>query len=326
VVVAEAAPQAAPTARKEDLFRSSVVVTGTHYSTTTLVGRIVGAAPEFHVVHEPLNAKPTLSYDSLAPDRWYQYYDDAAYPELRRALMRYMFFEDAAAHTLRRVARIREPYDVLRVGRYVTDSVPRRLRPKRAVFKDPFLVFSARTLQARDGLFVLITVRHPCAFAESLARRARQFDFRSLQQPSLLALLPEFAERIDEYATRSKPVLEQAALLWTIVYAFAQRRLVPDARTRVIRQEDIVADPQRVVGEMLAFVGASRTPAVDAFVQAAIGESDVPKPSFRDRYVQRNARETLDKWKDRLGAGDQAAVMAIAAEVAAAYGYGEPGV
>ncbi|NNC60428.1 MAG: hypothetical protein HKO05_10610 [Erythrobacter sp.] len=55
--------------RPDPMLARSVIVTGTHYSTTTLVGALLQTAPEFHLLHEPLNPWPTLSYDSLEPSR-----------------------------------------------------------------------------------------------------------------------------------------------------------------------------------------------------------------------------------------------------------------
>src|SRR5690349_18063982 len=63
----------------ESLYRSSVVVTGSFYSTTTLLGAILAQSPHFNLVHEPLNFEPPLSFRSVGTKHWYEYYDEARY-------------------------------------------------------------------------------------------------------------------------------------------------------------------------------------------------------------------------------------------------------
>ena len=211
---------------REALFANSVVVTGTHYSMSTLTGKIIGQAPEFHVVHEPLNAEPSLSYSSLNPEHWYEYYNGSRYDGMRAALYGYAYGAGAIKGTLDRLPRIRSARDVLRVGKYAWTNLAFRCRPRRVVFKDPFLAFSGADLQARDGLYVVLSVRHPCGFAESLKRRGRGFDFNNLSdQPALLEAMPDMAELIKEYAATTQPIVAQAALLWRVIYEFSKATL-----------------------------------------------------------------------------------------------------
>lgn len=309
-----------PTTTPDQLYRASVIVTGTHYSATTLVGRMLECASEFHLLHEPLNAQPTLGYDSLAPEHWYEFYDEARYPQLRAALIRYLTAQGFAGEVARRALRIRRPRQLLEVGRYVERKLPFLRQAKPVIFKDPFLAFSARTMQREDGLKVVLTVRHPCGFAESLARKTGNFAFTDLLQPALLEALPGEADLIAKFAHEEQSPLEQAALLWRLVYGFAAQYLVDDPRTHVVRQDDLALEPDATLDALLAFLGIARNARFDAFIEDNL-RAEATDYSGKGAYYRRNAKETLGKWRERLDAGDQARIMAIAGPYAGRFGY-----
>lgn len=309
---------------KDQLFSQSVIVTGTHYSMSSLTGQILGEAPEFNVVTEPLNASPTLSYTAIGAPYWYSYYDDSQYKELRTALMDCMLGQGVVGESISRVGRVRSFKDVLRIGKYAAANMKRLVRPKRAVFKDPFLAFSGRTLQERDGLSIILCLRHPCAFAESMKRRGDGFEFSNLaDQPSLMAALPkEDTKQILEFVEKRRPVIEQAALLWKIVYRFAESHYLDHPKTYLIRQEDLANGPVKEVDRLFNALNATRTPNVDAFLKASLNaKTPVDFNSGTSSYVHRNAKATAKKWKKRLASKEISRIFDIAGETAARYGY-----
>lgn len=304
------------------LYRSSLVVTGTHYSMTTLAGRLLECLPEFHLLHEPTNAEPTLSYDALDPPHWYEYYDDSRYEDLRAPLESYMRAGSFPAALARRLLKVRSPRHALEIARYVERKLPFLRSTKPVIFKDPFLAFSARTMQQVDGLKVVLTVRHPCGFAESLARKAGTFDFADLAQPALLEALPDMAADILRFRDEPRPAIEQAAMLWAVVYGFAKRYLVPDARTFVLRQDDLVLETDATLDRLLGFIGVPRNPAIDTFAEENL-RAEGSDFSGSGAYYKRDGKEALVKWRERVSDADRARVRAITGDIAASYGYGE---
>nr|WP_137677112.1 sulfotransferase domain-containing protein [Parerythrobacter lutipelagi] len=305
---------------RDELFRSSVVVTGTHYSMTTLVGRILGASPDFHLVHEPTNASPTLSYDSIRPDGWYRFYDGAEYEELRGFLIRIMRGEGIAGSAARRISEARTSKECLQVARYLQRKLPMRLSRKRAVFKDPFLLFSARNLQRQDGLKVILTVRHPAAFAESFMRAGNGFDFTDLVQPPLLAAVPELACDLRQAAASPPPIIVQAGLLWRAVYGFADAYLRDDPRTLVLVQDELIADIPGTLSRLFEFAGARQNSSTAKLVAKAFGGTGRDFAGTGS-YITRNPSGILGKWKSRLSADDIAHLRAATGDLAERYGY-----
>ncbi|UIP07236.1 hypothetical protein LY632_02220 [Erythrobacter sp. SDW2] len=308
--------------RPDPLLARSVIVTGTHYSTTTLVGALLHTAPEFHLLHEPLNPEPTPSYDSLGPPRWYEYYDDSRWEELHDNLARILQRGPVIPEFLARLGRARSPKQLGQALRYAQRKFPVLLARKPAILKGPFLAFSALTLQQRAGCKVVLCVRHPGAFAESLLRKTDGFCFRDLaSQPALMAMLPDEADEIARSAREDRTPLEQAALLWRVVYGFAANHLLPDPRTTLVRQEDFMGHRDATARRLLAFIGGTETAATRRFLiqnfQTRAGDSD------RDSYIRRDPRLATMKWRQRLSGEDVKLLQTMTAPLAATFGYGE---
>lgn len=310
-------------ATAEQLFAQSVVVTDTHYSTTTLMGAILGCSSHFHVVQEPLNAEPTLGFHSLAPVQWYHYDYDEGYPALRAGLIGAMRGAPPLwRNVVERAAKIRSRHDVLRVAKYTATNLRLRIQPRPAVFKDPFLAFSAASLQGEDGLKVVLCLRHPCAFAESLRRRDAGFDFANQLQPALLETLPDLADDIRLFAQKPQSLLEQAALLWRVVYQFAAETYLDDPRSVTMRQDDLVAAPQSEVARLFDGLGLAQEPAVEQFVQEALNAgASADFAGVGGSYVHRDGQQTLNKWHERVTPEEMVLVRRRVGPVAERYGY-----
>ncbi|ABC64611.1 hypothetical protein [Erythrobacter litoralis] len=303
-----------------DLLQRSVVVTGTHYAATTVVGSLLATAPEFHMLHEPLNPEPTRSYDSIRPPHWYEYYDEARVDELQRGLVR-MFGRTASVSELaKRTAGARSGQELMRALRYAQRKRPFVTSPRPAVIKDPFMAFSAATLQQKAGLKVVLCVRHPGAFAESFLRKSGQFDFRHLAgQPALLEKLPRDAAAIKAFAADPPSPEEQAALLWRVVYGFAASHLLADPRTCMIRQEDLAAAREATIDGLFAFAGATAGRDTARFVERNFTSG--PADHEGRSYIARDPEQAAGKWRERLGRQAIETVRALTGPLARDFGY-----
>mgnify|MGYP000117886545 CR=1 FL=1 len=303
-----------------DLLQRSVIVTGTHYSMTTLVGRLLATAPEFHILHEPTNPEPTLSYVSINPPNWYEFYTSERVAELADFLAKAIVGRGFPAELMRRATTVRSPRQALQVVRYCQRTLPMMLKPQPAVLKDPFLIFSAAALQEMFGMQVVLTIRHPCAFVESFKRAGHGFDFANLMQPDLLQALPEEAETIAQLAQEPGALVTQASHLWRIIYLFAVKYLVDNTRTLVLRQDQMVENTAPTIDGLFEFCGASRTAAVEAFLSKNLsaGRQDFDQGGS---YIRRDGQATLNKWKNRLSPNEVSDIRRRTGEVAAQLGY-----
>ena len=106
-----------------------------------------------------------------------------------------------------------EPHGRCREREWPRGSLP--------LLKDPIAVFSAGWLARTFGMRVVLSVRHPAAFAASLKRLDWTFDFDHLTCPAVADARPARAVRWEiERPPRVRPgdIIDQAALLWTVIY------------------------------------------------------------------------------------------------------------
>src|SRR5207253_2849513 len=96
-----------------------------------------------------------------------------------------------------------------------------RRRRSRPLLKDPLAVFSAPWLATRFGTRNVVMIRHPGAFAASLQANQWMHPFADfLAQPELMGdLLEPFARDVMRFAHRPPDVIDQAVLLWRMIYS-----------------------------------------------------------------------------------------------------------
>src|ERR1041384_1293291 len=160
-----------------------ILVTGTHRSRTTWVGKMLAANGSTAYISEPLNVlhrpgvfRPTVKY-------WYQYICKENEDEYIPAFQELLEFD---YHIWNEIRSLRSRKDFLRMGRDFLIFYNGLIRGQRALLKDPFAVFSTPWFAKRLNCKVVITVRHPAAFASSLKRLNWPFDFRDLLDQPLL--------------------------------------------------------------------------------------------------------------------------------------------
>ncbi len=296
---------------------SPILVTGAHRSGTTWVGKMLAANPRTAYISEPLNVWHRPGVLGAPVEKWYTYLceeNESAYlPAFRETL--------AFRYGLgREIRALRSRKDALRMARDFTIFLRGRLFRQRPLLKDPFAVFSMPWFAARLGCRVVVTVRHPAAFASSLKRLNWPFDFRDLLAQPLL--MRDWLEE-DRAAMEAMPaddLIGQAALLWRMVYRVVARTrdLLPSLV--VVRHEDLSRDPVPGYRALYAALGLDFTPQVEqAILNASSSKNPKELSKKKAHAVKLDSRANLDNWKKRLEAADIRRVRQACGEVAASF-------
>lgn len=186
----------------------------------------------------------------------------------------------------------RGKYQALRyAARYLTHRISRR----RALMKDPIAIFSTEWLARVFSMDVVILIRHPGAFAQSLKRRDWRFDFRILlDQPDLMDdLLGPHADEMEALADDRGTIVEQAALIWKIIYSLVGRFRQEHPDWYFVRHEDLAATPITEFQRLYQHLGLSMTPEVQRRIEIATNEDS------DDRQI-RDSLNLVDRWKRDL--------------------------
>ena len=322
-----------PSNRSGCLNRSSILVTGAHRTGTTWVGKMLCAGDQTGYISEPLNVLHRPGVYAAPVKHWYTYIcpeNETAYlPALRQTLgYRYSL--------LREIPALRSRKDWMRMGRDWGSFLLFRLQRRRPLIKDPFAVFSAPWFASTLGCQVVITVRHPAAFASSLKRLGWDFDFNDLLAQPLLVeqvlqpLLDEHTLDEIQIAARQirenpaqQDILAQGSLLWRIIYQVVKfnvsdKNIREQCDIRVVRHEDLSLDPVRGYQALYTALGLDFTGQVE---QNILNSSSSENPSELARNSVHSTRldsqANLHNWKKRLSQDEIKRVRQLTEDVAA---------
>lgn len=296
-----------------------ILVTGVHRSGTTWVGRMLSVGGEAAYISEPLNVwhRPAV----LAADvpHWYLYIcaeNENNYLPAFRQLLDYQY------HWGKELLSLRSLHDLGRMGRDGSAFLLGKWLHRRPLLKDPFAAFSIRWFMERLGCQVVVTVRHPAAFASSLKRLNWPFDMRDLlAQPLLLRdWLAPYEEQMLACLANPQDILQQAAVLWAMVYRMVWKLKEGGAPILLTRHEDLSLDPLGEFQKIYQALGLR----FNEKAQQRIAESsstDNPKElNLEQRHAVRlDSRANLRNWRKRLSEAEIEQIKALTWEAAACY-------
>ena len=302
--------------------RTPILVTGAHRTGTTWVGKMLAANPRTAYISEPLNILHRPGVLSTPLQHWYTYIclqNESQYLPAFEQTLHFRY------HLLAETLSLRSLKDAGRMGRDGGIFLRGWLRRQRPVLKDPFAVFSAPWFANRLGCRVVITVRHPAAFASSLKRLDWPFDFSHLLAQPLL--MRDWLEPYREEMLRlsralggntAGDIIAQASLLWRLVYQAVAQYSEQSPQFKVVRHEDLSIEPVGGFQQLYASLGLEFTPQVQETIQASSSSENPQELSRRSVHAVRlDSRASLHNWKRRLTGEEIARVRKLTEETAA---------
>lgn len=275
-----------------------ILVTGSHRSGTTWVGRMLAADADTAYISEPLNVLHRPGVYRVSVKHWYTYITEENEAEYLPAFHELLDFQ---YHLLLEIKSLRSVKDFLRMGRDFRIFFNGSMHGQRALIKDPFAVFSTPWFAKRLNCQVIITARHPGGFVGSLKRLGWNFDFDNfLNQPLFMRDHLE----TDRAAMESMPkddIIGQAALLWKIIYRFVHSTKESFPQFQVVRHEDLSLDPMGGYQALYKNLGLSFTEHVKDIIQnSSSSENPTKLAKNKTHSVKLDSRANLDNWKKIL--------------------------
>lgn len=291
---------------------SPILVTGAHRSGTTWVGKMLAANRHVAYISEPLNVFHRPGVFSAPVSHWYTYItwenEDLYLPAFRKTLA-YQY------GVLAEIRSLRSGKDFLRMLRDFSTFLVGRFERRRALIKDPFAVFSVAWFVQRLQAQVVITVRHPAAFASSLKRLNWKFNIKKnlLTQPLLVRDYLE-AYRSEIETETARDLIEQAAWLWKLIYQWAWKMAQQYPEIHVVRHEDLASDPVEGFLRLYQMLNLEFTPRVEKAILTS-SSSENPVELRSTHSIRLNSRASLQNWKHRLAEEEIARIRKITADV-----------
>ena len=275
-----------------------ILVTGSHRSGTTWVGKMLAADATTAYISEPLNVLHRPGVYRTPVKYWYTYITDENGADYLPAFNELLNFQ---YHTLHEIISLRSVKDFLRMGRDFRIFFNGSMHGQRALIKDPFAVFSTPWFAKQLNCQVVITARHPGGFVSSLKRLGWNFDFGNfLNQPLFMR---DHLEG-DRAAMESMPkddLVGQAALLWKIIYRFVHSTRTGFPQFNIVRHEDLSRDPIGGYQTLYNSLGLGFTERVKDIIQnSSSSENPAKLAKNKTHSVKLDSRANLDNWKNIL--------------------------
>jgi sulfotransferase family protein len=298
-----------------DAGRRPILVTGAHRSGTTWAGRLLAASPTpVGYLWEPFNPRHRPGTFPIRFPHYFHYVCAENAAEVRAPLADALAFRYRPGAELRSLRSVR---DAARMGRDWWRSAGHRRRGVTPLMKDPIALFSSEWLADTFGMRVLVMIRHPAPFAATLRRRGWRHRFADfLDQPLLMRdHLAPFEAEIRAAAERRPDILDEAILLWNILYATVDRLRERRPEWAFARHEDLSTDPVGGFRDLYSALGLEWDAGVERFVRQTTDASN-PTEVERADSIRRSSAAHAGAWRTSMTAADIERIRAGTAAVA----------
>jgi hypothetical protein len=278
-----------------------ILVTGSHRSGTTWVGKILASAPGTCYLHEPFKPGWAPAEIWTRFDTWFAHLNTATAGLHERRLARSL-----ELHFNWRRHWIRKPsmsQACCASGCWARWTMHRLLR-HRPVMKDPIAIFSAPWLAERFNMRVIMMIRHPAAFVSSIKLKGWWFDFEHwTRQPGLMSLLLPFAREIEMLARRNDDIIEQAILQWRVFHHVIRgyQHAYPD--WHFVRHEDLSREPISGFAAMFRAAGLTFTRRCQQKVLRSSASGNLTDANVAGKsthFTDLNSAANIHNWQNRL--------------------------
>lgn len=273
-----------------------ILVTGSHRSGSTWVGRMLALHPSVGYIMEPFNLNHRPGICRVRFDYWFQYVSSEDGQRYASAIEDCLNFRYSVSAEL---SAIRTPRDLGRMVRDYWTCANHRLRSRRALMKDPIALLSAGWLSDQFDMDVVVLIRHPAAFAGSLKAAHWPHPFQHfLEQEKLIErYLPGFRQEIEEQARNPGDIIDQAILLWNLFHSVIHQYQSEYAGWHFLRHEDLSRDPVANYRNLYSKLGLDFSPRIEAQI---VQHSSASSPEL----LKRDSKSNISTWKRRLSSDE----------------------
>lgn len=293
-----------------------ILVTGSHRSGTTWVGRMLCLSREAGYIHEPFNPDRRPGWTRGRIPYWFLFvgpHNERSFEPVVRTVLdfRYPYVAN--------LREVRGPRQAVLYGSDAARSVTYRGRRLRPLVKDPIALFSAGWIARTFGSDVVVMVRHPAAFVSSVRRLNWRFRFKGwIAQGELLeGPLAPFKEEIHHHWRNDVGLVDESILMWKAIHHVIDQYREQHPDWLFLRHEDLSADPIEGFARAYGTLGLTWGDRVaHAIAMHTGGDNPAEVAPWRRRSVRRHSASITAIWKQRLSDEEVRRVIAGTREIA----------
>ncbi len=258
-----------------------ILVTGSHRSGSTWIGKILALPREVKYISEPFNPKIGLKQIK----DWFLYINQDNQDSYVQAIDKLLKFKGDI------------PVNLPALKYWSNAFLPGVKRP---LLKDPIACMSADWLARKFNMQVVVIVRHPAAFYASLKRVNWHFDFANFSKQDRL-----MADYLADYRSlivkEHKSFVEEAATLWLCIYHVLDRYLVQHPDWIVVRHEDVSLQPVAEFKRMYLSLGLNMTSEIEQqIIKSSGGHNQVEATPGQELDLNRDSSQLVKNWKKHV--------------------------
>lgn len=285
-----------------NISKKPILITGSHRSGSTWVGKMIAESSSVVYIHEPFNIeyRPARGIDNVCSQYWFTYINSENESLYYQKINDIVQLKYNLGETLKNIKARRQILDILRENLNFTKY---RLLQKRPLLKDPIALFSAEYLASQFNMDIVVLIRHPAAFAGSLKQTNWKFPFSHfLKQPLLMKEhLSSFEVKIKAYAEKEQDIIDQASLLWNIIHYIILKYQKQYKNWLFVRHEDISREPIPEFRNIFNYCNVEFSTDIEKVIKEH--SSSKNSDGNRDNQInslKRDSSSNIWNWKQRL--------------------------
>lgn len=284
--------------------KKPILITGSHRSGSTWVGRIIAQSPEVVYIHEPFSVSdaPSKGICNTKFKYWFTYVtvdNDKNYYRPIKDMLALKYNLIAALRTARNWSMAKQFWQEYRqfVSYHQAGIIP--------LIKYPIAFFSAEWLQKKFDMNIIVLIRHPAAFVSSIKKLNWSHPFSHFLAQDLLMknILSPFQEEITKYANSQPSIIDQGILLWRIIHYTILQYQQQHPEWLFMRHEDLSRKPLTNFTKIFQYINLALTADVIMTIQEYSGAENPPdtdSPVGSESTLKRNSQLNIWNWKKRL--------------------------
>lgn len=276
-----------------------ILVTGSHRSGSTWVGKTIAKSPSVSYIHEPFNGMCRPGIFSAKFPYTYMYLNENNQTDFYEALKNTISFKYNIKSELKTIKTPRDSARLLRDYLIFQKNKVFQIAP---IIKDPMAVFSAEYLAKKFDMNVVILIRHPAAFVSSCKQLNWGFYFENLLEQNILIkdYLYPFKTEIIDYVNNEHDLIDKLSLLWKLIYHVVYQYQQKHKQYLFLRYEDICQQPIKIYSDLFKKLGIEYNEKTQQFINSFTNSFEY-KGVFQEIHsIQRKSSKQIDVWKQRL--------------------------
>lgn len=283
-----------------NISNKNILITGSHRSGTTWVGKTISQHHRICYIQEPFHVSNPNRFMGLKLNTWFAHQPSSD----QREEIKLAFDNLFGSTPLRSAIKMNRMSGIgltrpLSFGKHLLiNSIA-----KQFLVKDPLALLSAGWLYDEYDLNVICMIRGPVAFVGSLKKAEWDFDFNNLRKQHELmnGLLSSYKIEIDEMCNpgTSADFIDRASLLWNILHFVISRYQSSHPSWLFMRYEDIALNPMVEFTRIFDYLDLDMTRHVKNYITAFTSANNSVE-STSNKYQPRDAKASLESWKQRL--------------------------